>query len=75
MNLTTRNEADDSAVLAASKQVSDRLGLSLEEALRGVQYGVELADKEARDAGDQERAERMVELFESTIRVGRKLRT
>ena len=65
---------DDAAIMTATKAVRRLVNLSLEEALRGVQYGIELAQKEALDKGDEPRAKRMGERFKATIRVGRKLR-
>lgn len=65
---------DEAVLLNLSEKVSGALGLSVEEALRGIQYGIELAQKEALDAGDRERADLMRELFEATIRVGRRVR-
>ena len=55
-------------------KVAQYLGLSVEDALRGIQYGIELAQKEALDDDDQPRARQMRTLFDATIRVGRKIR-
>lgn len=65
---------DEAVLLKLSKAVSESLGLSVEEALRGIQYGIELAEKESLDDGDQARADLMRELFEATINVGRQVR-
>ncbi len=69
-----RDVDTDQKIKTCAQKVAKYLGLSVEDALRGIQYGIELAQKEALDDNDDPRARQMKSLFEATLRVGREIR-